>query len=193
VERRIADVTFESTALPWMDAVYRFALSLSGDADDARDVSQETFLRAFRFWHTYEQGSDCRKWLFAICRNTFLRMRERERVTVDVDDEELDSLAAVTELARATREGEDDLLSRIALGPALRGALAALQEPFRSAVVLVDLEDMTYQEASVVLEVPVGTVRSRLFRGRRLLQGALMEHARDHGFLAAQQIAETGS
>src|SRR5207237_7784622 len=85
------DVGFEREALPWLDDVYRFALSLTRDETDADDVVQDTFLRAYRSWHTYLPGSDCRRWLFTICRNVFLRSRERARPTVELDATEVDA------------------------------------------------------------------------------------------------------
>ncbi|MBA3672565.1 MAG: hypothetical protein H0W68_11180, partial [Gemmatimonadaceae bacterium] len=88
------DVAFERDALPWLDDVYRFALSLTREESDADDVVQETFLRAYRSWHTYIPGTDCRRWLFTICRNVFLRSRERQRPTTDLEDGEQDAVAA---------------------------------------------------------------------------------------------------
>ena len=175
------DVQFEREALPWLDDVYRFALSLTRNEADADDVTQETYLRAYRSWHTYQPGSDARRWLFTICRNVFLRSRERERHNVEVEDGDLEMLAAVRDHANL-----DDVtaaaLTRIDLAPAIQSALDRLQEPFRSAVILVDVEDLSYEAASEILGVPIGTVRSRLFRGRRILQQMLVTHARDAGF-----------
>ncbi|HTL94168.1 MAG TPA: sigma-70 family RNA polymerase sigma factor [Gemmatimonadaceae bacterium] len=181
---------FEVEALPWLDDVYRFALSMTRDESDADDVVQETFLRAYRSWHTFEPGSECRKWLFTICRNVFLRLRERERRRVDYggDDAQLEALASAQESIGSTAE-HVDILSRVDLGPALERAIGELPDVFRSAVVLVDVEGMAYNEAASVLSVPVGTIRSRLFRGRRLLQESLVMYGRDAG-LTAQASCE---
>jgi RNA polymerase sigma-70 factor (ECF subfamily) len=179
------DVAFEREALPWLDDVYRFALSLTRDAADADDIVQETYLRAYRSWHTFIPGTDCRRWLFTICRNVFLRSRERQRPTVDLEDGEQDAVAAGSVYAAAREHGYDDLYARLDLAPALRDALDELAEPFRSAVILVDVEDMTYETAAQVMGVPIGTVRSRLFRGRRLLQEKLLTVAEDLGFTLA--------
>lgn len=183
--RREEDLRFEREALPWLDDVYRFALSMSRNEPDADDIVQETFLRAYRSWHTFEAGSDCRKWLFTICRNVFLRSRERERRRVDHggDDAQLETLAAVRLTATLREGGYDDLFAQLDLAPALDRAIGELPEVFRSAVVLVDVEGLSYEAAASILSVPIGTVRSRLFRGRRLLQEALMLHARDAGLL----------
>jgi len=177
-------VSFEQTALPWLDDVYRFARSLTMDDAEADDVVQETFLRAFRSWGTFVPGSDCRRWLFTICRNAFLRGRERERHhgrEVALEDGDAEALAGVRLHAQMQRSGEDRLIARLDLAPALARALGELQEPFRSVVVLVDVEEQSYEAAAAILGVPVGTVRSRLFRGRRLLQERLLLYAYDAG------------
>lgn len=174
---------FERDALPWLDDVYRFALSLTRDPDEARDVTQDAYLRALRSWHTFQPGSDCRRWLFTIARNVFLRARERDRHAVDLEEADAETLAGVRLHSEMRRSGEEEIFSRIDLGPALDEALGDLAEPFRSAVILVDVEDQSYEAASEILGVPIGTVRSRLFRGRRLLQEALLAHARDAGFM----------
>ena len=179
------DVAFERDALPWIDDVYRFALSLTREESDADDVVQETYLRAYRSWHTFIPGTDCRRWLFTICRNVFLRSRERQRPTVDLEDGEQDAVAAGSVYAAARESGYDDIYARVDLAPALRDALGELTEPFRSAVILVDVEDMTYESAAEIMGVPIGTVRSRLFRGRRLLQEKLLTVAQDLGFAVA--------
>ena len=184
---REGDLRFEAEALPFIDDVYRFALSLTRDAADADDVVQETFLRAYRSWHTFQPGSDARRWLFTITRNVFLRARERERRHVDLEDGDVEALNTFAAHGQMVRDGSDQILSRIDLGPALRRALDELDEPFKSAVLLVDLEDQSYEAASQILGVPIGTVRSRLFRGRRILQDKLITYARDAGFTTAER------
>ncbi|MGH7670592.1 MAG: sigma-70 family RNA polymerase sigma factor [Gemmatimonadaceae bacterium] len=176
-----SDADFEREALPWMDDVYRFALSLTRDPSDADDIVQETYLRAYRSWHTYTPGSDCRRWLFTICRNAFLRALEREHPAVDLDDVEHDVIGAGEVYATALEEGYADLFGRSDIGPAIERAVAELPEPFRTTLVLVDVQDQSYESASEILGVPIGTVRSRLFRGRRLVQERLLAHARDLG------------
>jgi RNA polymerase sigma-70 factor (ECF subfamily) len=185
IVRTEADLRFEQEALPWLDDVYRFALSLTRDEADADDVVQETYLRAYRSWHTFIPGTDCRRWLFTICRNVFLRSRERQRPTVDLEDGEQDALAAGYVYAAARENGYDDLYARLDIGPALREAIDELAKPFRSAVILVDVEDLSYDSAAEVMGVPIGTVRSRLFRGRRLLQEKLGALAAEYGLTPA--------
>ena len=181
---------FDREVLARMEDVYRFAMSLTRDASRAEDLVQETYLRAFRSWHTFQPGSDARRWLFTICRNAFLRSLERERGTVSLDEisgGDQDALASVMHHAQMVGDGTAERLARIDLAPALAQAIEGLNEPFRSAVVLVDVEGSTYEEASEILGVPIGTVRSRLFRARRQLQEQLADYARDAGFATADQ------
>jgi RNA polymerase sigma-70 factor (ECF subfamily) len=175
---------FEQEALPWLDDVYRFALSLTRDEADAEDVVQDTFLRAYRSWDTYAVGSDCRRWLFTICRNAFLRSRERQPRTVELHDGEHDAFATGSPSFRDTpHNGLEDILARTDLVPAIERALSRVPEPFRSALVLVDVEDQSYEAAAEILGIPIGTLRSRLFRGRRVMQELLVAHAKDAGIV----------
>jgi RNA polymerase sigma-70 factor (ECF subfamily) len=176
---------FESEALPHLEDVARFALSLARDQSDADDLVQETYLRAYRAWNSYELGTDCRRWLFTICRNVFLRGRERSQRMVMVEDPELESLASAALSVAARQSGFGDVFTDVDLRPAIMRALSELPEQFRQAVELVDLEDLTYDAAADICGVPIGTIRSRLFRARRLLQESLLSHARDAGFAAA--------
>lgn len=175
------DESFARDAIPWMDDVYRFALSLTRDPADAQDIVQETYLRAYRSWHTFDPESDCRRWLFTICRNAFLRSRQRSRHEVEVSDGDAEALAGAREQRAMMEDGTDRILSAVDLGPAIDRALADLDEPFRSAVQLVDVEDQSYEAAAEILGVPIGTVRSRLFRARRQMQQQLRAHALDAG------------
>lgn len=184
-DTRSKDESFARDAIPWMDDVYRFALSLTRDPADAQDIVQETFLRAYRSWHTFEPDSDCRRWLFTICRNAFLRSRQQTRLEVEVGDADAEAIAAAREHRAMIEDGTDRLLASVDLGPALDRALADLDEPFRSAVQLVDIEDQSYEAAAAILGVPIGTVRSRLFRARRQMQQQLRAHAMDAGLRSA--------
>jgi RNA polymerase sigma-70 factor (ECF subfamily) len=175
---------FETEALRWVPDVHRFALSMTRDESDAEDVVQDTYLRALRSWHTFAPDSDCRRWLFTICRNVFLRSRERASRIVNFDATELESVIGD---GSVTRPWEDLSGSPVAdfttvdVWPAIRRAIATVPEPFRSAIVAVDVEDESYETAADKLGVPIGTVRSRLFRGRRLLQDQLRIYALDLG------------
>ena len=172
-----------------LESVMRYARSLTRDASDADDLAQETFLRAFRAWKTFDMASDPRRWLFAICRHVFLRTRQRESRIVSVDEDlELDALAAVAAHNRARDEGLNQLFDRVDLKPAVATALAALGDAHRLIVVMVDIDGLAYREAADELGLPIGTVRSRLFRARRLLQHSLIEFARDAGFAGSTYV-----
>lgn len=185
--------TFEEEALPHLDAVYRFALRLTGSGADAEDLVQETFLRAYRAWDQYTLGTKAKSWLFTICRNAFLRGRER-----DTRRNELVTEAATTE-ATTDRSGETPLFAgqadydpegdffRSLVDEEVLDAVDELPADFREAVILSDLQGLSYQEIAGVLNVPLGTVKSRLFRGRRMLQQALYEYAQESGFLREER------
>ena len=181
--KRRRDHEFTMEALCWLPDVTRFALSLERDEADADDLVQETFLKAYEAWHTYTPGTECRGWLFTVCRNAFYKRRKREERHVSCDDPELEALAAVAVHASARQGGYDDLFTRFDLSDAIDTAIAALPEAFRDVVLLIDVNDQSYEFAAAVMEVPIGTIRSRLFRGRRLLQEALISHARDAGLV----------
>lgn len=184
---------FECLMMPYLADVARFARSLTRDAASADDLVQETYLHALGGWHTFRQGADPRRWLFALCHHAFLRTRRREARYDHApdDDPELESLATVAAHWEAQQSGVAQIAERMDLGPAIDSALAMLPAHYRGAVVLVDVEGQSYEEAAVVLGIAVGTVRSRLFRGRRLLQDQLFVYARDAGFDAAKAPAHS--
>lgn len=182
------DAEFARVALPLLPTIARVAGSLARDRADADDLLQETFLKAFRHWHTFVPGSDCKRWLSAICRNTFFAQRARERwVTAVGDDMELETFAAVHLHKLARDRGVEDVFARLDVGPAIREAIDALDAPFRDVVLLVDVDEFRYEEAAEVLGIPVGTVRSRLYRARRQLQQALVDYALDAGFASVRR------
>ncbi len=180
-EKQSKDARFHEEALRWLPEVTRFALSLTKSEPDADDLVQETFLRAYRSWSTYAPGSECRAWLFTICRNTYYREQNRERRMVVCDDPELESLAAAAIHMSAQQSGFGDVFAKFDLRDAVVRALGELPDVFREAVLLVDVEDQSYDTAAVVIGVPIGTIRSRLYRGRRLLQERLLAYAKDLG------------
>lgn len=181
-ELRQATASFEAVALPWLPDVARFALSLTGHRADADDLVQETYLRAFRYWDTFDRTTDARRWLFTICRNAHIRSGRKHAIAIaEMDEGDLDAMPAVASHVAATEDGLGDLFDELDVRPAIESAVAGLPEPHRSVLILVDIQGQTYEEASAVLEVPVGTVRSRLFRARRAVQASLIEHARDMG------------
>jgi RNA polymerase sigma-70 factor (ECF subfamily) len=184
----INDSTFESAALGCLDDVARFARSLTQDVAEAEDLLQETYLRAFRGRHTYHADGEMRRWLFTICKHAFLRGRERERaevVSLDADPTD-ETLEAARLHNRLVTSGDAAFLDQLDLAPAIAAAIATLPPGMRLVVVLVDLEGHGYADAAALLDLPIGTVRSRLFRARRILQELLVRFGRDAGFETAQ-------
>jgi RNA polymerase sigma-70 factor (ECF subfamily) len=194
VEASGSKAGFEEEALPHLDAVYRFALRLAGSPDAAEDLVQETFLRAYKAWDQYERGTRAKSWLFTICRNVFLRRREREHrhdeivsTTVDRSGPGPDTVNPVWASAEGT-DPEGEFFDSI-VDERIVQAIQDLPEEYRTAVVLSDIEGLPYAEIADMLDVPVGTVKSRLFRGRRRLQQVLYDHAVEMGYIPASTPA----
>lgn len=190
-EHRVAqrDAAFAREALALLPDVARYAKSLTRDESEADDLVQDTFVMAYQAWDQYRPGTECRAWLFTICRRRFLRVRRGAERYVATEDAELESLAAADVYSRARTEGLDHVFERAEMRAAVEAAMAALPEPFRDVAVLVDLHDHSYESAAEILGVPLGTVRSRLFRARRILQEQLLAFAQDAGF-GVQRAAE---
>lgn len=189
---------FADEALPHLDAVYRFAIRLSGSPDEAEDLVQETFLRAFRSWEQYTPGTNAKSWLFTICRNVFLRKRERAKRHEEIVTESATrSGAASAELVNPvwspaqTLDPEGGFFESIVDGRIIE-AIEELPEEYRTAVVLSDIEGLPYAEIARLMDVPVGTVKSRLFRGRRRLQQVLYDYAVEMGYISAAEEKVTG-
>ena len=183
-ELRRATASFESVALPWLADVARFALSLTGNRTDADDLVQETYLRAFRYWGTFDHDTEPRRWLFTICRNAHIRSGRKHAITIaEMDEGDLDAMPAVASHVAAMEAGLDGLFDEVDVRPAIEAAVDGLPELHRSVLILVDIQGHSYEEASAVLGVTLGTVRSRLFRARRAVQASLVEHARDMGLV----------
>ncbi len=181
------DAEFARLALPLLPDVARVARALTRDAANAEDLVQDTFLKAYRHWDTFQPDGDCRRWLGAICRNTWFAQQARERwVTAVGDDQELETFAAVQVHKLAREQGVEEMFGRLDLAPAIRAAVERLEPSYRDVVRLVDLGELQYDEAARTLGIPVGTVRSRLYRARRQLQQELLAFATDAGFDAVR-------
>lgn len=173
---------FATEALPHLDQIYSAAFYLYGDPDRASDLVQETYLRAFRCFHQFERGTNCRAWLLTILHNTFrnqYRGERRGRSHVDIDDPAT-ALEAAETLGRAN-DPETLVLSEM-LDQEIVQALGELPEEFRSVTVLIDLQNLSYEEGARALGCPIGTVRSRLSRARHLLAQKLAAYARERGY-----------
>lgn len=173
---------FAALAEEHLDRLYSAALRLTRNRDSAEDLVQETFLKAWRSFHTFQPGTNARAWLYRILMNAYIdayRKADREPEVVDQEDVEehyLYSRVQASEELRRQGNPEEIVLQAI-MDADVEAALASLPEAFRAAVILADLEGFTYKEIARILEVPLGTVMSRLFRGRRLLQRALWDYA----------------
>jgi len=171
----------EREALVHLDSLYRVALRLTGNAAEADDLVQETMLKAYRAWEQYQKGTNAKGWLLTILRHAFIneyRRRTRHPETVDLDA--IEPFSVFEELQDEDPQGT--FFDRIVDDEVLR-AIDQLPEQFRETVVLSDVEGLSYEEIARVLDVPVGTVKSRLFRARRLLQQQLYDYAVGMGYI----------
>jgi RNA polymerase sigma-70 factor (ECF subfamily) len=174
---------FEQEALPHMNALYSFAVRLCRDRDDASDLLQETFLKGFRFFDKFETGTNCKAWLFRILKNTYINQYRKDKK--EPDTIEYDTIEEFYDLIRSESSESTDLQKRIfdnLLDDEISIALDSLPESFRTAIILCDLEGMTYEEISEILECPIGTVRSRLHRARNILASKLIKYAKNRGY-----------
>lgn len=183
-ELQLLYADFEREAVPHMNAVFNFALRMTGDEDDANDLVQETYLKAFRFFDKFEKGTNCKAWLFRIMKNSYIndyRKAVKEPNKVDYEDvqnfyenvksDEIDS-----------KHYEQDAFSNL-LDDEITKVLSALPEDFRTAIILSDIEGFTYEEIADFVDIPVGTVRSRLHRARKMLYAQLYDYAKDKGYV----------
>jgi len=172
------DREFEEEALPHLDAIRAFSLRLTGSASDADDLVQDTYLRAYRFWHQYALGTNCNSWLSTICRNAFIRRwRRRIRQRELLEKEAPVTLRAADRrstrcFASAVKDPERTSLGHIVTDDILE-AMDRLPSAYRESLRLRLVDDMAYREVADMLDVPVGTVKSRVHRGRRILQESL--------------------
>ncbi|HTK28523.1 MAG TPA: sigma-70 family RNA polymerase sigma factor [Vicinamibacterales bacterium] len=169
-QRAAARAAFEAEALANLDSLFRTARRLTRSPADAEDLVQETFLKAFRAADQFEAGTNLRAWLFTILHNTLRnRVRDRARDAVTADSEAVDRAADRVFDGRTAPETPETLLLRDALAPELQAAIDELPDQFREAVWLRDVEEFSYAEIAEMLSIPVGTVMSRISRGRHLL------------------------
>jgi RNA polymerase sigma-70 factor (ECF subfamily) len=172
---------FEREALPHLDAVYRVALRLARDPSDAGDLAQETMLKAYRAFHQYRPGTNAKAWLLTILRHTFINEYRRAKHRPEtVDVHEAERFTVFRDVQDADPEGS--FFAQIVDDEVLR-AIDALPDEFRETLVLSDVEGLTYAEIAEVTGVPVGTVKSRLFRARQALQKRLYDYAVEMGYV----------
>jgi RNA polymerase sigma-70 factor (ECF subfamily) len=182
------DIEFQQEALQYSEAVYRMALRLTKNKADAEDLVQETFLKAYRFWHSFEKGSNCRAWLFKILTNLFItsyhkKTKEKQKFTYD----DVESHYLYNQLEdggnKAQINDPEQLLFNQLLDDDVKKAIDELPADFRIVVILSFLEGLSYQEIADVVGIQLGTVKSRLHRGRKLLQKNLWQYAVKRGIV----------
>jgi RNA polymerase sigma-70 factor, ECF subfamily len=176
---------FEREALPHTELLYNYALRMTNNPADADDLLQETFLKAFRFWDKYESGTNIRAWLFRIMKNSYInryRKETKEPSTVDYGEVE-NFYSSIKDASTESNDLQETLYGNL-LDDDVASAVAELPDDFRTVVILCDIEGLSYEEISEFVDIPLGTVRSRLHRGRKLLRGRLLEYARKKGYVS---------
>ena len=177
---------FERVALPHLSHLYTAAFYLTKSEAEAEDLVQETYLRAFRFFHKFQPGTNCRAWLLSIQRHLFInryrkKITEPEMVDLEKIDQAYESIVAQHENVEKN-DPRNIFLSQI-MDHEVEKALKELPEEYRTAIILVGIEELTYEEAAKVMECAIGTIRSRLSRGRRILQVRLRDYALKRGVI----------
>jgi len=192
----MADKTkFSDQAMQYMDALYTAALRLTHNAADAEDLVQETYLKAYRAYGGFEEGTNLRAWLYRILTNTFINnYRSKKRRPDETDIDEIEDLYLYRRLggreaAAAGRSAEEELLDWFT-DAEVKEAVEALPEQFRMAVLLSDVEGFSYKEIAEILDIPIGTVMSRLHRGRKALQRQLYEFAKSRHLTSVDRASD---
>jgi RNA polymerase sigma-70 factor (ECF subfamily) len=180
---------FEEQAMPHTDALYRTALRMTRNSADAEDLVQEAMLKAFRFFHRYEQGTNIRAWLFKIMTNLFInryRKKTRSPAELSIDDmEEFVLFRQMTSTGTYDPDRPDDQVFGELFADKVKEEIENLPDEFRTVALLSILEGFSYQEIAEIAGLQLGTVKSRLFRGRKILQSRLAEYARQSGYTSS--------
>lgn len=188
----VEEETFEDQAMQHMPALYTAAMRMTRNPSDAEDLVQETFLKAYRAFNSYQQGTNLRAWLYRILTNTYINSyRAKKRRPEQSDVEEVEDLFIYKRLggleaAAASRSAEDEVLDHFT-DDQVKAAVESLPDQFRMAVLMADVEGFSYKEIAEILEVPIGTVMSRLHRGRKALQKALFEYGTERGLVGERR------
>jgi RNA polymerase sigma-70 factor (ECF subfamily) len=174
---------FHNELLPLIHSLYNFAYRLTQEADDAKDLVQDTYLRAYRFIDSFQQGTNAKAWLFRILKNSFINeYRKRKKEPGKVDYQEVEAFYNSEDVDRQITPDLRVESLKDMMGDEISNALNALDVDFRTVIILCDLEGFTYEEMAKILDIPIGTVRSRLHRARQLLKEKLSAYARSMGY-----------
>ncbi|MBM4344450.1 MAG: sigma-70 family RNA polymerase sigma factor [Deltaproteobacteria bacterium] len=186
---------FEQEAMPHLEALHTYALHLCRDAADADDLVQETYIKALQNWASYEQGTNCRAWLFRILTNTYFNLRRTRRrhnpVDIDATPDLQMQAAEASQQTGIYRPIDLQLLDGV-VSRHVQEAVDSLPPEFRSVLLLADLQEFSYKEIAEVLDCPVGTVMSRLYRARKAMQKQLVDHAIREGIVQRPPVDEAG-
>lgn len=182
-KEKIKQQEFQEEAVEHINALYNYALHLTMNPDDAHDLVQETYLKAYKFFDSFEKGTNCKAWLFKILKNNYInKFRKNAREPGKVD---YDLIKDFYHSIKDTQSDSEDLNAgyfRSLMHDEVYQALNSLPEEFKEVIQLCDIEGFTYEEIANMVESPIGTVRSRLYRGRKLLRSKLNEFAKKHGY-----------
>jgi RNA polymerase sigma-70 factor (ECF subfamily) len=175
---------FESETVPHQDALYNYALKIARNADDAQDLLQETYFKAYKNYHQFEGGTNSKAWMFMILKNTFINnYRKLKREPAKLDYDEIEDLYETIKSGQARDNNLDLEFYNDLLDDELSAALSKLPTKMKDIFLLCDLEGYSYEEISEIANIPIGTVRSRLHRARKLLQDELFGYAKVNGYL----------
>ncbi len=174
---------FKNEAMIHIDALYNYAVRMTGDPEDANDLVQETYMKAYRFFDSFEKGTNCKAWLFRILKNSYInRYRKESKEPDKVDYDEIKEFYHTVKHSSLDSNDMQEKWYGELLDDEVSRALDSLPEDFREVVQLCDIEGFTYEEIANMVDCPIGTVRSRLHRGRKILREKLLEYARYHGY-----------
>ncbi|SKC76646.1 sigma-70 family RNA polymerase sigma factor [Ohtaekwangia koreensis] len=177
---------FHGEFMPHINSMYNFAYRLTLDSDDAKDLLQDTYLKAYRFIESFQKGTNAKAWLFRILKNSFINdYRKKSKEPSKVDYQEVESYYNSEEVDRQITPDLRVEALKDMIGDEISNALNALDVDFRTVIILCDLEGFKYEEMAKILDIPIGTVRSRLHRARNLLKEKLSEYAKQMGYKTA--------
>ncbi|MFY0625202.1 MAG: sigma-70 family RNA polymerase sigma factor [Reichenbachiella sp.] len=174
---------FNDEFMPHLDALYNFGYRLTYDKDDSKDLVQDTFMKSFRFINSFHRGTNAKAWLFRILKNSFINdFRKKSKQPSKVDYQEVEGFYNSEGTKKAvTTDLRIDTVKNL-IGDEITNALNSLDVDFRTVIILCDLEGFTYEEMAKILDIPIGTVRSRLHRARNLLKEKLIDYAKSMGY-----------